>query len=396
MPTTPDNGRFVQAATAQDALRQQEHVSRNLERYARSKGKQHAEVDVTRALEGGAFNWRWSQTAEEVTLWVDVPKGTRPKAVACEINRQHLALRVSGVAGTMEVSTRSASIGEAYAHRLPHRGSCLVRLLRKACGLSVRALCPDCVCRTTGSLVRACSGVCCCAVDRECVQIELMKRKATTWPQVFQATDIGAVPKADVEDYDAVADRIRIARASGGSTHDSDIVDEDGLAWHRLTCVLRIEGGTVVAPKEEMSIKFTVTPHGDTQPTDVDYIGIFGASVTDASDHDDVEFTDGALTGRIVMRAPRVPGEYKLAYLFKQELRAPLMVQTTLPFSVCRTVEAVDADNVTGTAAGAKAPLAVPLAGEATFLLERYVWARVAPLDLLCSTVWPNHTKCRR
>ena len=96
----------VQAADAQNVVMDQEHLSRSLEQYARSKGVQHGEVAVTQALEGGAFNWKWSQTNEEVTLWVDVPAGTRPRAVKCDIKRDHLRLAVAGIEGTMDVRLR--------------------------------------------------------------------------------------------------------------------------------------------------------------------------------------------------------------------------------------------------------------------------------------------------
>lgn len=92
----------MQAADAQATVLDQEHLSRSLEEYARSKGAQHGEVSVSQALEGGAFNWKWSQTKEEVTLWVDVPAGTRPRAVSCDIGRNHLRLAVAGVDGVME------------------------------------------------------------------------------------------------------------------------------------------------------------------------------------------------------------------------------------------------------------------------------------------------------
>jgi len=92
----------AEATQAQAKVESQEHISRSLEQHARSKGVEHEEVGVERALEGGAFDWRWSQTSDAVTLWVDIPRGTPASKVKCSIKASSLCLTVVGVEGALQ------------------------------------------------------------------------------------------------------------------------------------------------------------------------------------------------------------------------------------------------------------------------------------------------------
>ena len=96
------------------------------------------------------------------------------------------------------------------------------------------------------------------AVDREYVQIELMKRKPGSWARVFKDSEIGQVSSSDVVDYGATADKLREARAASGSNDAADVGTQVGTAWHKLSCKLRMEGDCVVGPKAKVVVHFTV------------------------------------------------------------------------------------------------------------------------------------------
>jgi len=197
-------------------------------------------------------------------------------------------------------------------------------------------------------------------VDKECVHIELDKKKPRTWSHVFKDSEVGRVNSTTVRDYEKVAERIRTQReAAGGSSTTTSSGDQGAAAgaaptWHQLRCTLKhgVTSGRV-QPKQALSVSFELSVGGDTLPTDVDYVAIFQFDEQDASNHEDVEFTDGRRSGRVTIRAPHLPGRYKLAYILKQELRDPVFVPGFAAFEVVEEGPSGSSRGASGSSAGA-------------------------------------------
>ncbi|XP_030441519.2 protein BOBBER 1-like [Syzygium oleosum] len=55
-------------------------------------------------------NYSWTQTLQEVTVHVPVPKGTKGRFVVCDIKKNHLKVGLKGQPPVIEVSVRNLSL----------------------------------------------------------------------------------------------------------------------------------------------------------------------------------------------------------------------------------------------------------------------------------------------
>lgn len=349
--------REVQAA--EEAALNEMHVSRSLADYARKKGREHGEVEVSAAA-GGGVQWSWAQTRLDVTVTVPVPEGTTVHEIRCKICKQEIRVGLKG-------------------HEPLLQG---------------RLLFPVNKTDSTWALV-----------DRMAVSLELVKTEpGQFWERVFEADAAGAVGAKDgLVDYGPVADRLEAEHdaATAGATGDvpASTPSADKVAAHpHVEATLTVTSSDSVARRGFWDVAFEVR-RAETRDasafadvpvaTDRDYIGLFKAGEGNVEEYEDLEYTEGELVGSVRVRAPPRDGKFEFVYVIGEGPFAGRIAGRSRVVSVAPR----GSDGASGASPPPAPPAAVPTpvptqvparaaapVGRPAYLLERQVHISVYQL----------------